>query len=191
MGYSVGKLMLSIFHCLHLDCCKYLHLPGCSLQTDIWSLGIMMIEMLDGEPPNFSDSQIVAMDKIKVNPSPSPAKSEVGTESPFYCVTFGEAWPPTLRNQDDTVVGCFPVCYVRFVLCCNRDSFGWKSLLYYSLGPDGDVFPQNFQKIWPSLNACNTQFIVLVETWNYDYGYHCRSEITSWPLKLETSKRQM
>ena len=36
-----------------------------------------MIEMLDGEPPNFSDSQIVAMDKIKVNPSPSPAKAEV------------------------------------------------------------------------------------------------------------------
>ena len=37
----------------------------------------MIIEMLDGEPPNFSDSQIVAMDKIKVNPSPSPAKAEV------------------------------------------------------------------------------------------------------------------
>ena len=36
-----------------------------------------MIEMLDGEPPNFSDSQIVAMDKIKVNPSPSPARAEV------------------------------------------------------------------------------------------------------------------
>lgn len=51
-----------------------------------------MIEMLDGEPPNFSDSQIIAMDKIKVNPSPSPAKAEVRKRhSSGACVILGHS----------------------------------------------------------------------------------------------------
>lgn len=41
------------------------------LQVDVWSLGIMVVEMVDGEPPYFSDTPITAMKKLRDEAAPS------------------------------------------------------------------------------------------------------------------------
>ncbi|KAM6992064.1 serine/threonine-protein kinase PAK 6-like [Tautogolabrus adspersus] len=40
-------------------------------EVDIWSLGIMVVEMVDGEPPYFSDTPINAMKKLRDEAAPS------------------------------------------------------------------------------------------------------------------------
>ncbi|XP_041070984.1 serine/threonine-protein kinase PAK 5-like isoform X1 [Carcharodon carcharias] len=39
-------------------------------EVDIWSLGIMVMEMIDGEPPYFNDSPVEAMKMLRDNPPP-------------------------------------------------------------------------------------------------------------------------
>lgn len=57
------------------------------LQVDIWSLGIMVIEMVDGEPPYFSDSPVQAMKRLRDSPPPKLKNSHKVS----WCTRWGPA----------------------------------------------------------------------------------------------------
>ncbi|XP_051730221.1 serine/threonine-protein kinase PAK 6b [Ctenopharyngodon idella] len=40
-------------------------------EVDVWSLGIMVVEMVDGEPPYFSETPIAAMKRLRDEPAPT------------------------------------------------------------------------------------------------------------------------
>ncbi|CAB1330823.1 unnamed protein product [Coregonus sp. 'balchen'] len=42
-----------------------------STEVDVWSLGIMVVEMVDGEPPYFSETPVAAMRRLRDEPAPT------------------------------------------------------------------------------------------------------------------------
>ncbi|XP_067274441.1 LOW QUALITY PROTEIN: serine/threonine-protein kinase PAK 6b [Pseudorasbora parva] len=63
-------------------------------EVDVWSLGIMVVEMVDGEPPYFSETPIAAMKRLRDEPAPTARNASKIS--------------PVLRDFLDSMLTCDP-----------------------------------------------------------------------------------
>lgn len=58
------------------------------LQVDVWSMGIMVVEMVDGEPPYFSETPVAAMKRLRDEPAPSVRNVSQVRETDGHSLVF-------------------------------------------------------------------------------------------------------
>lgn len=94
-------------------------------KVDVWSLGIMLIEMLEGEPPYMDEEPLKALYLIATNVSPSAnavknAKGKIGAKGCDFlkgCLEVDvEKRPTSTELLKVCVVGGFFFMYVFFFL---------------------------------------------------------------------------
>lgn len=56
---------------VHLWCRRSVTVVLFVHQVDVWSMGVMVVEMVDGEPPYFSETPVAAMKRLRDEPSPT------------------------------------------------------------------------------------------------------------------------
>ena len=58
------------------------------LKVDIWSFGIMVMEMIDGEPPFFDEAPLTAMKKLRDHQAPRLRNPNVSRKHIFISCVF-------------------------------------------------------------------------------------------------------
>ncbi|KAJ2999866.1 signal transducing kinase of the PAK [Globomyces sp. JEL0801] len=84
-------------------------------KIDIWSLGIMAIEMLEGEPPYLNENPLRALYLIATNGTPNLQDPSQSTDifKSFLHVTLQT--DPTLRSSTDEVLNVCPLLNINLV----------------------------------------------------------------------------
>lgn len=76
----IKKILCIFFSCCFSAALQVYEIISVCFQVDIWSMGIMVIEMVDGEPPYFNEPPLQAMRRIRDNLPPRLKESHKVTE---------------------------------------------------------------------------------------------------------------